>query len=1178
MSSLFADTHNVVAILEKSDVAEGFDQIIDFLSGSYIHYALTVSPHIYILCIKQFWNSVSVKRSGDVTRLQALVDKKKIVISEAVIREIIQLNDAEGVVCFPNEEIFTGLALIGTSWNEFSTAMASAVICLSKGQNFNFSKYIFDSLVRNVDSSSKFYIYPRFIQLIIPNQVGDLSTHTTCFISPALTQKVFANIRRVGKGFSGVETPLFEGMIADRQPTEEELGAELVQVDADVVEDVAEDVLDTCSALARRVEGLENDKVAQQLEIVKLKARVKKLKKINMVKSSKLKRLKKVGTSQHVESSDDIKNVFNQGRIITDMDQDEGIELVADQEIDAKVEGRHADKHAKLYKLDLDHSSKVLSMQEDDTEVVAASTPIPAAKPKILNIAAVPAVSTRRRKGVVIRDHEEELPFDTPADTPKVKDKGKGILIEAPLPMKKKEQIEMNAEYHGMKKKPQTESEACKNIIFYMKNTEGYKIDFFKGMKYDEILPIFQAKFAANMRFLFKSREEMEEEDQEIIKSINETPAQKAAKRRKLSEEAKEAEDLRKRLEVVEDKDDDVFVEATPLTQKVPVVDYQIVVIHNKPRYKIIRADDTHQLYISFTILLKNFDREDLETLWRIVRDIFSTSKPTNFSDEYLLLTLKTMFKEPDGQYAIWRNQKSVHGLALVKRWKLLTSCGVYVITLSIVQLFLLVERRAKDPFSKGPPHSPQEHQSPKSAYPPQHDSPPLSHQTIIPKPIPHDLQAPTETLTPRRLTKRAIRIAQSKALSPAADEPASISRDDRHREAFPTIFSLDAGQDRKNIAKTSTMSHESSPRVPSLDADEGREELGAYKSTEKGSNDTEEMVNMLSSMEAANILSSKGAAISTASVSPADVLLTADVPTVSGSFPTVSAIFTTASVVTLYTRRSRGITIGSLQPMRIPIISAKDKGKEKVTEIEVPKKKKLQEQIDAQVAREMEEEISRENVTYFNFEKFFHCCKGSPTRSKRHDECFSFHRSFSTVIFDSNTCCKSSYRLAPTEMQELSKKDGSFRMCIDYRELNKLTIKNCYPLPRIEDLFDLLQGSRYLSKIDIRSGYHQLRVREEDIPRTAFRTRYEHFEFTVMPFGLTNAPAVFMDLMNRVCRPYLGKFIIVFIDDIWIYLKSKEEHEVHLKLILKLLKKRNCSGNCQNVNFGYKSFVFLDM
>nr|GEX65211.1 putative ribonuclease H-like domain-containing protein [Tanacetum cinerariifolium] len=149
----------------------------------------------------------------------------------------------------------------------------------------------------------------------------------------------------------------------------------------------------------------------------------------------------------------------------------------------------------------------------------------------------------------------------------------------------------------------------------FQQNTKGYKMEFFKGKTYDEILPIFQVRFDANMKFLFKSREEMEKEDEEIIKGINKTPAQKAAKRRKLSKEAQKADDLKKRLEILPDEDDDVFVEATPLAQKVLVVDYQVVVIDNKPKYKIIRADDTHQFYISFITLLKNFDREDLETL-----------------------------------------------------------------------------------------------------------------------------------------------------------------------------------------------------------------------------------------------------------------------------------------------------------------------------------------------------------------------------------------------------------------------------------------------------------------------------------------------------------------------------------------------------------------------------------
>ncbi|GJV68767.1 putative reverse transcriptase domain-containing protein [Tanacetum coccineum] len=148
--------------------------------------------------------------------------------------------------------------------------------------------------------------------------------------------------------------------------------------------------------------------------------------------------------------------------------------------------------------------------------------------------------------------------------------------------------------------------------------------------------------------------------------------------------------------------------------------------------------------------------------------------------------------------------------------------------------------------------------------------------------------------------------------------------------------------------------------------------------------------------------------------------------------------------------------------------------------------------------------------------------------------------------------------------------------MCIDYRELNKLTIKNRYPLPRIDDLFDQLQGACYFLKIDLRSGYHQLRVREEDIPKTAFRTQYGHFEFTVMPIGLRNAPAIFMDLMNRVCKPYLDKFVIVFIDDILIYSKSEEEHEVHLKTILDLLKKEKLYAKFSKCEFWLKEVQFL--
>ncbi|GKB48981.1 putative reverse transcriptase domain-containing protein [Tanacetum coccineum] len=194
-------------------------------------------------------------------------------------------------------------------------------------------------------------------------------------------------------------------------------------------------------------------------------------------------------------------------------------------------------------------------------------------------------------------------------------------------------------------------------------------------------------------------------------------------------------------------------------------------------------------------------------------------------------------------------------------------------------------------------------------------------------------------------------------------------------------------------------------------------------------------------------------------------------------------------------------------------------------------------------------------------------------------------------------------YRLAPSVMRELlvqlqelvekgfirpssspwgapvlfvKKKYGSFRMCIDYHELNKLTVKNHYPLPRIDDLFDQLQGSSVYSKIDLRSGYNQLRIKEEDIPITAFRTRYGHFEFQVIPFRLTNAPAVFMDLMNRVCKTYLDMFVIVFIDDILVYSKDEKEHEKHLKIILELLKKKRLYAKFSKCDFWLDSVQFL--
>nr|GEX87957.1 hypothetical protein [Tanacetum cinerariifolium] len=358
---------------------------------------------------------------NDVTRLQSLVNKKKVVLTEAIIREALHLDDTEGLDCLSNEEIFAELTRMGyekpstkltfykaffssqrkflihtilqcmsakrTSWNEFSSSMASAVICLSSGRKFNFSKYIFDSWVRNVDSTTKFYRYPCFLQLIIRKQVGNLSTHTIKYTSPALTQKVFANIRRVGKGFSGVETPLFEGML----------------------------------------------------------------------------------------------------------------------------------------------------VEQEEPSIPSPTPPtLPPQPPQD-----IPSTSQAHQ---------------TPPQSPQ--DKGKGIMVREPKPLKKKTQIEHDEAYAR-----ELEAELNKNIDWdevieqvqrkekednaVMRNMAGFKIDYFKGMTYDDIRPIFEKNFNSNMSFLEKTREQMEEEDNKALKRISESQEDKVAKKQKLDEEV---EELRKHL------------------------------------------------------------------------------------------------------------------------------------------------------------------------------------------------------------------------------------------------------------------------------------------------------------------------------------------------------------------------------------------------------------------------------------------------------------------------------------------------------------------------------------------------------------------------------------------------------------------------------------------------------
>nr|GEZ16099.1 hypothetical protein [Tanacetum cinerariifolium] len=272
----------------------GFEQILDFLNASVIQYALTVNPTIYVSCIKQFWSSVSIKKTNDVVRLQALIDRKKVIITQDTIRQALHLDYARSVDCLPNEEIFAELARMGTAWNEFSSSMASAVICPATGRKFNFSKYIFDYLVRNVDSSSKFYM--------------------------------------VGKGFSGVDTPLFEGMLVPQQAADD-----VANVVADDVDDDVADVdvkptppSPTPATTPQPPQELlpSTSQIAQALKITKLKERVRRLKKKN-------------------------KRMHPNRGIIAEIDANEDVIL---EEVDAEKDVEVAEKDAEQAQIDQDEA------------------------------------------------------------------------------------------------------------------------------------------------------------------------------------------------------------------------------------------------------------------------------------------------------------------------------------------------------------------------------------------------------------------------------------------------------------------------------------------------------------------------------------------------------------------------------------------------------------------------------------------------------------------------------------------------------------------------------------------------------------------------------------------------------------------------------------------------------
>ncbi|GJR13505.1 hypothetical protein Tco_0796157 [Tanacetum coccineum] len=436
---------------------------MDFLNASSIKYALTINPTIYTSCIEQFWASVEAKTINGEVQLQALLDGKKVIITESTIRRDLQLEDVEGTDYLPNVAIFEQLTLMGyeklsqkltfykaffspqwkflihtilqclsaktTVWNEFSSTMASEIICLATNQKFNFSKYIFASMVKNLDNAGKFLMYLRFVQVFLEQQVGDMSNHKRIYVTPSHTKKVFGNMKNVNKDFSGNVTPLFPTMVVQNQPqpptitptpttstpttsTQTPIPDQLTtsiqpsqpqkqRIKKPTRKDT-EELMEVYTNLQRRVLIVEETKTTQAAEIISLKKKVKKLQKGKNSRTHKLKRLYKVPSARVVSSQDEVvlAQRRNDDNIMFDVDDLAGDEVVVESEA----------------------ASKDVNLNED--EVTLAQT-----LQKIKS-------TTPRAKWVVITEREQDITQRTMIYQQMSKDKGKAKMIEPEQPLK----------------------------------------------------------------------------------------------------------------------------------------------------------------------------------------------------------------------------------------------------------------------------------------------------------------------------------------------------------------------------------------------------------------------------------------------------------------------------------------------------------------------------------------------------------------------------------------------------------------------------------------------------------------------------------------------------------------------------------------------------------------------
>ncbi|GJU24411.1 hypothetical protein Tco_1163032 [Tanacetum coccineum] len=543
----FADTHNLVTFLSKPAESEGFEQIVDFLNANPINYALTVNPTIYTSCIEHFWSNAKAKTVNGEVQLQALVDGKKIIVTEASVRSDLQLNDEEGMDCFPNATIFEELARMGyeklsqkltfykaffspqwkflihtilqclsaktTAWNEFSSTMASAIICLATNQKLNFSKYIFENMVKNLDNVNKFLMYPRFVQVFVNQQVGDMSHHKRIYVTPSHTKKIVGNMKREGKGFSGRETPLFPTMMKKQKPRKPKRKDTEVPQPSGPTTNVADEAVNE-----ENVSKHSNDPLLSSEDSIKLKELMDFCTKLQQI----------VGRSARVVSSDeaslgDQEDASKQGRKIDDIDKDaedmaEKVINVAKKEVSTDDPVTTAGEVVTTASVEVSTASPTKATIANELTLAQTLIEIKSAKPKV--------------KRVVIGEQSESTTKTRPQQLPS-KDKGKGIMEEPGEPTKKKDQIRLDEELafrvqaeeveeanieadhkkraEEKRNRPPTKVQKRNIMSTYLENMAGYKHNQLKNKSFDDIQKLFDKDMKRINTFIDMDTELVEE-------------------------------------------------------------------------------------------------------------------------------------------------------------------------------------------------------------------------------------------------------------------------------------------------------------------------------------------------------------------------------------------------------------------------------------------------------------------------------------------------------------------------------------------------------------------------------------------------------------------------------------------------------------------------------------------